>query len=64
MATQTTDLPEVLPTAPAAESINRKSQTLRKWASSGTGPIQPIRINGRLHWKVSDLRSLLDGSQK
>lgn len=57
-------LPEVLPTAPAAECINRQAQTLRKWASTGTGPIQPIRIHGRLHWKVSDLRNLLNGSQK
>ena len=64
MATKTELLPEVLPTAPAAESINRQSQTLRKWACTGTGPIRPIRINGRLHWKVSDLMALLTGSAK
>ena len=64
MATKTEQLPETLLTAPAAESIERKSQTLRKWASTGTGPIKPVRINGRLHWKVSDLRALLDGSGK
>ena len=57
-------LPEVLPTAPAAESINRRSQTLRKWACTGTGPIQPVRINGRLAWRVSDLLALLNGSAK
>jgi hypothetical protein len=65
MATRSaTELPEVLATAPAAACINRKSQTLRKWASTGSGPIQPVRIHGRLHWKVSDLRALLDGGAK
>lgn len=64
MATKNEQLPEVLPTAPAAESINRQSQTLRKWACTGTGPIKPVRIHGRLHWKVSDLMALLNGSTK
>jgi hypothetical protein len=64
MASKSEQLPEVLLTAPAAESINRQSQTLRKWARTGTGPIQPVRINGRLHWKVFDLRALLNGSAK
>ena len=64
MAAQTDEIPEVLPTAPAAACINRQAQTLRKWACTGTGPIQPIRIHGRLHWRVSDLRSLLSGEQK
>jgi len=54
-------LPEVLPTNEAAASINRAPQTLRKWASLECGPIKPIRINGRLAWKVSDLQSLLNG---
>lgn len=57
-------IPETLLTAPAAESINRKSGTLRKWACTGTGPIKPVRINGRLHWKITDLRTLLDGGAK
>ena len=54
-------LPEVLPTDEAAAAINRKPQTLRKWACLESGPIRPIRINGRLAWKVSDLQALLDG---
>lgn len=58
------ELPEVLSTGEAAPFINRKGQTLRKWACTGTGPIQPVRIHGRLHWKVSDLRALLDGGAK
>jgi hypothetical protein len=47
-----------LPTAEAAVLINRKPQTLRKWASMENGPIRPKRINGRLAWSVSDLKSL------
>jgi hypothetical protein len=54
-------LPPVLPTDQAAEAINRAPQTLRKWASLENGPIRPIRINGRLAWKVGDLKALLNG---
>lgn len=64
MAAQVASLPEVLPTAPAAVSINRRPQTLRKWAATGTGPIQPLRIHGRLAWRVSDLQALLSGVPK
>ena len=63
MATKSDNLPEVLPTAPAAASINRQPQTLRKWACNG-GPIKPVRIHGRLAWRVSDLRALLEGGAK
>jgi len=54
-------LPEVLPTDAAAAAINRKPQTLRKWACLENGPIRPVRINGRLAWRVSDLQKLLNG---
>jgi hypothetical protein len=53
-----------LPTDAAAHHINRKPQTLRAWACRDDGPIQPIRIHGRLAWRVSDPRALLDGSTK
>lgn len=52
-------LPEVVSTNDAAFALNRAPQTLRKWACLENGPIRPIRINGRLAWKVSDLRNLL-----
>ena len=39
---------DVLPTNEAAPAINRRPQTLRKWAALDNGPIRPIRINGRL----------------
>ena len=55
------DLPAVLPTDEAAAAINRAPQTLRKWACLENGPIRPVRINGRLAWKVSDLQALLSG---
>lgn len=49
----------ILTTEQAAPTVNRKPQTLRKWASLECGPIRPLRINGRLAWRVSDLRALL-----
>jgi len=61
--TSRSTLPEVLPTSEAAPFINRRPQTLRKWACLETGPIRPIRINGRLAWRVSDLQTLLNGGQ-
>lgn len=56
-------LPDVLPTDEAAALINRKPQTLRKWACMENGPIRPVRINGRLAWRVADLATLLNGGQ-
>ena len=58
-----TDLPIVLTTDKASAYINRRPQTLRKWACLDNAPngIRPIRINGRLAWKVSDLQKLLEG---
>ena len=58
------DLPPVLPTNEAAVAINRAPQTLRKWACLENGPIRPIRINGRLAWRVSDLQALLSGDER
>lgn len=46
-------------TAVAAYYLNRKEQTLRYWACSERGPIRPLRINGRLHWAVSEIKELL-----
>lgn len=53
---------DTLPTNEAAPLINRTPQTLRKWACLEHGPIRPLRINGRLAWRVSDLEKLLSGS--
>jgi hypothetical protein len=55
------DLPEVLPTREAAAAINRSPKTLRIWACLDNGPIRPVRIHGRLAWRVADLKALLNG---
>jgi hypothetical protein len=51
----------VLSTADAAVALNRQPQTLRKWACLENGPIRPVRINGRLAWRVADIAALLRG---
>lgn len=52
---------DTLPANEAAPAINRACQTLRKWACLENGPIRPVRINGRLAWRVADLAKLLNG---
>lgn len=42
----------------AAFHLNRRAQTLRVWASRQNGPLQPLRVNGRLMWPTSELRRL------
>jgi hypothetical protein len=53
---------DTLPTEEAARVLNRRPQTLRKWACLENGPIRPVRINGRLAWRVCDLASLLNNA--
>ena len=49
-----------VPTEQAAHYLNRRPQTLRHWAMrDGSGPVRPVRINGRLAWPVADLRRVL-----
>lgn len=48
-----------LPTSEAARHLNRAQQTLRLWACYESGPIQPIRVNGRLAWSTAEIRRLL-----
>lgn len=48
----------IVPTDQAAFYLNRRPQTLRGWACNGDGPLHPLRINGRLAWRVADLRAL------
>ena len=48
-----------LTTRQAAFELNRSEQTLRIWACRENGPIRPLRVNGRLHWKTDDIRCLL-----
>jgi hypothetical protein len=46
-------------TQQAAFYLNRKSQTLRRWACFEDGPIRPVRVHGRLCWPVEGIRQLL-----
>ncbi len=48
-----------LSTSEAAHHLNRAAQTLRAWACNDDGPIRPIRINGRLAWRIVEIRRLL-----
>jgi len=50
----------ILTTEDAAYYLNRRPQTLRIWSMRGD-PIAPVRINSRLGWRVTDIRSLLNG---
>lgn len=45
-------------TATAAFHLNRKPRTLRAWASAGSGPLAPVRVNGRLAWSVEKIKAL------
>ena len=51
-----------LPTDEAAGHLNRHPQTLRLWACKRRGPLRPLTINGRLAWRVADLRKLLEAN--
>lgn len=48
-----------VPTDQAAFYLLRQPQTLRGWACSQTGPIQPVRVHGRLGWPTAKLREML-----
>ncbi len=51
---------KIVPTNKAAKILDRKPQTLRVWACYQNGPINPVRVNGRLGWRVSDLVKVLE----
>ena len=51
-----------IPNKEAAAALTLRTQTLRAWSSSGTGPIRSIKIGGRIYWRVTDLIRLLEGS--
>lgn len=46
-------------TTAAAFYLNRRPQTLRVWACFENGPIRPLRVNGRLAWRVTDIKTLM-----
>lgn len=48
-----------VPTEQAAYYLHRRQQTLRCWAAFESGPLRPLRVNGRLAWPTSEIRRLL-----
>ncbi len=58
-----TQIAQTVDTATAALLINRKPQTLRRWASEGSGPVRPRRVNGRLDWVVAELKALTENDK-
>jgi predicted DNA-binding transcriptional regulator AlpA len=52
---------ETVTTAEASYYLSRRPLTLRSWAAFENGPIRPVRINGRLAWRVADIRDALAG---
>jgi predicted DNA-binding transcriptional regulator AlpA len=50
---------ETVTTEEAAYYLNRPPQTLRSWAAFENGPIRPVRISGRLAWRVADIKDAL-----
>ena len=49
-------------TEQAAYYLNRRPQTLRAWAClQPAGTIRPVRINGRLAWRLTDIIDMLNG---
>jgi DNA-binding transcriptional regulator YiaG len=57
-----TGIDETVGTPEAAALFGYRQQTLRRWASDGSGPIRPRRVNGRLRWSVAQIRALLAGA--
>lgn len=51
----------IVSTDEAALLLNRKPQTLRKWACLENGPIRPVRIYGRLGWPLEKIIQLTSG---
>ena len=54
---------EIVSTKEAARMLNRKPQTLRLYSHRGDGPLKPIKIHGRLGWKLSQIKQLLRGEK-
>lgn len=50
-----------LTTKDAARLLNRSPHTLHIWAMNGSGPVQPLRVGGRLAWPAGKIKKLLNG---
>jgi hypothetical protein len=48
-----------LTTDEAAFYLNRRPQTLRFWACNEGSELRPIRVNGRLAWRLTDVKIMV-----
>ena len=62
-STSSLDDLRVVGTRKAAEVLGLKPQTLRLWACNGYGPLRPVKVGGRLGWRVADLERVLRGER-
>ena len=58
---QHTGVDQTVDTNEAAALLGKQAQTLRRWNSQGSGPIRPVNVNGRLRWRVADIKAVLAG---
>jgi DNA-binding transcriptional regulator YiaG len=59
---ESTGVSQHVDTAKGAALLGLEPQTLRRWACHGSGPIRPVKVNGRLRWRVADIQAVLAGS--
>lgn len=43
----------------AAAHLSMAVKTVQLWASSGKGPIKPVKVGVSVRWRVADIRNLL-----
>lgn len=53
---------ETVTTNEAAALLGLRPQSLFRWSCNGTGPIKPVRVGGRLRWRLADIRAVLNGT--
>ena len=49
-----------VPTLIASVYLNKPPETLRAWAFLDSGPIRPLKVDGRLAWPVKEIKTLLN----
>lgn len=57
-------VPQHVDTHTAAKLLAVKEQSLRRWASEGSGPIRPVKIGWALRWRLDDIRAVLNGNAR
>lgn len=51
----------MLTTQEAADYLRMKTQTLHKWASSGSGPVTPVKMGRKLGWPSTEILRIMGG---